>query len=149
MNLAASRYTFGVTILVCHFGAIALFVFLGLSKQTGPNALTDVLGGALAIAPLTLTYAVTFFRYVVANRVVKDVERQEHVDPLPFSVMYGVTLLFCISLIGAIIFLFNNAQAVGGYENIKLVTSSLEVLFGVFLGLIFSSLFPMQWEQQG
>jgi hypothetical protein len=147
MNLATSRYIFGTTILICHFGAMALYVILGLNKQTGPDALSDILAGALAIAPLTVTYAVTFFRYVVANRVVKEEERQEPVDFLPFSIMYGVTLLFCISLIGSIIYLFNNSQLVGGYENIKVVTSGLEVIFGVFLGLIFSSLFPLQWEQ--
>ena len=120
---------------------------MGLSRQKGPEALSDIIAGALAIAPLTVTYAVTFFRYVVANRVVSADERAERVDILPFSIMYAVTLLFCASLFCSIVYLFNNPQAVGGYENIKLVTSGLEALFGVFLGLTFSSLFPMQWEQ--
>lgn len=146
LTVHSARYVFGWTILLTHFGAIGVYVFMANTSISDTKQLLSVLVGALALVPLTAVYAVTFFRFVVANPSVARRDKTERMDWGPFAVQFFVILLFSITLIGGIAYLFRYEYLIVEFENINKFVSFMESIFAVFLGLTFSKLFPMEWE---
>ncbi|MEJ6388935.1 hypothetical protein [Gymnodinialimonas ulvae] len=147
MTVYKARYAIGLLVLIGHFVAIAVFVYLVDKKVLDADFLTYA-DGVAVLAPFTLLYATVFYRYVAANPRAVKADKRRKFDTLPFLVQFVTVLLFVMTLIGSIVWAFNNINDIEGVGNISAVVGIVDTVFAVFVSMTFSQLFPLEWEQQ-
>ncbi|NSZ02364.1 hypothetical protein G6M70_15015 [Agrobacterium tumefaciens] len=145
MKLRGTRYVFGSSILFAHFATIFIYFIYGNRYLRGDIA--EIMQGILTVAPVSALYLTAFLNYVTGYPRGAPDEN----DPatgrigLPsFLVQYFVILVFCVALIGGPIYVFNTGAF--KFENVKLITGSIDTLFAGYLGIIFKRLFPQPKE---
>lgn len=144
-----ARYIFGSIILATHFLSIALYIYFAF-KMIAPSSESfwPTVLGVSSLLPLTGIYATTFWRYVVRNPYIPKEQKSDPMDSGPFYLQLAMVLFFSVALLAVIAFFFINPEYAGSaFESIPSIVSLMEMLFGAFIGLTFSALFPLQWEQ--
>lgn len=138
--LRATRYIFGVTIMLFHFLAIGVFLWLGSQRLP----LTEVLQGAGTVAPVAAIYLTTFVTYVASNPRLAPDEKNNPVSAGAFGVQYFIILLFSLALVSVPAFIFVTSAA--RHEDASLYTAFIDTVFAGYLGIIFKRLFPLNWS---
>jgi hypothetical protein len=136
MQIQAFRYLCGLTVLFTHVGAIAC-----IAIATRFTDFRDQIGSILIVAPITLVYASSFTRYVVANATPVD-GPTEALDGMAATTMYIIVLVFCASLAFIVIkFAFLSSYQVNEF---KMWLGAAETAFGALIGIVFERLFGVQ-----
>lgn len=133
--LRATRYIFGVTIMLAHFVTIAIYFFLGSPKME----MSEVIQGIGTVAPVAAIYVTTFITYV-ANHPVLAPDENKSVSNGAFGVQYIVILIFCAALVGLPIYVFTTSLL--PHEQASIYTGGIDTVFAGYLGIIFKKLFP-------
>lgn len=118
---------------------MGLIFYYGV-KAYAPDPISETMQGVITIAPITAVYVVAFIRYASLKPSEIDDEDGHSVPYGSFSVQYFVLILFVVSLVGGIVWLFESGML--RFEDIPLFTGGLETVFGAYLAIIFHKLFP-------
>jgi hypothetical protein len=135
MQARAFRYICGLTVLLTHVAAI-----ICIAIATRFTDFRDQIGSILIVAPITLVYATSFLKYVVANTA--PATRSEPFDGLAAITMYLVVMIFCTSLLYVVAkFAFFSGYQVNEF---KMWLGASETAFGALIGIVFDRLFGVQ-----
>ena len=136
LNSTHVRYFLGILVTIVHFISIAILATHG-SKFNGDTELISVI---LVLSPVTLIYAISFGKYVMANadKVIFE-GNEEKYNYLAVITMCLFSLMFC----GSLLFVVWNFVWGTGYnlENFKMWISAIETAFGGLIALVFERLF--------
>jgi hypothetical protein len=137
MQARAFRYACGLSVLMTHVAAIVC-----IAVATRFTDFRDQIGSILIIAPITLIYASSFLKYVVANAVPTRDDASETLDFLAALTMYLVVAIFCLSLL----YIVTKFAFFSGYQvnEFKMWLGAAETAFGALIGVVFERLFGVQ-----
>jgi hypothetical protein len=136
MNIITLKRTVGTISLLSHFTSI-LFVFIAGYRR---DELSNAYDLSIVLAPITSVYSATFLRDVVANQTNFDqTYLRQKVHDFSFYMQTAIVSMFSLCLLlctGSLIWVRTLE-----FTQIKTVIVIIESVFGIFLGLIFESLF--------
>jgi hypothetical protein len=139
MQARVFRYVCGLSVLMTHVAAIVC-----IAIATRFTDFRDQIGSILIVAPITLVYASSFLKYVVANTAPAPAGTSERIDGLAALTMYLVVLIFCLSLLYVVVkFVFFSSYQVNEF---KMWLGAAETAFGALIGIVFDRLFGVQPE---
>jgi hypothetical protein len=134
------RYICGLTVLLTHIAAI---ICIALASRF--TDFRDQIGSILIVAPVTLVYASSFLKYVVANAA--NSSKEAPFELLAAITMYLVVVVFCASLLFVVIrFAFLSSYQVNEF---KMWLGAAETAFGALIGIVFDRLFGVQPAADG
>jgi hypothetical protein len=137
MQARVFRYICGLSVLVTHVAAIVC-----IAIATRFTDFRDQIGSILIVAPITLVYASSFLKYVVANAAPAPAGTSEPFDVLAALTMYLVVVVFCLSLLYVVAkFAFFSSYQVNEF---KMWLGASETAFGALIGIVFDRLFGVQ-----
>ncbi|QQO35410.1 hypothetical protein JJC00_07045 [Bradyrhizobium diazoefficiens] len=137
MQARTFRYACGLSVLMTHVVAIGC-----IAVATRFTDFRDQIGSILIVAPVTLIYASSFLKYVVANTAPAPAGAFERLDVLAALTMYLVVAIFCLSLLYIVArFAFFSSYQVNEF---KMWLGASETAFGALIGVVFDRLFGVQ-----
>ena len=137
MQARIFRYICGLSVLITHIAAIVC-----IAIATRFTDFRDQIGSILIVAPITLVYATSFLKYVVANTAPAPAGKSEPIDVLAALTMYLVVVIFCLSLLYVVVkFAFFSSYQVNEF---KMWLGAAETAFGALIGIVFDRLFGIQ-----